>query len=142
MIRVELERVEALELLGMTLGHLNVVEARAERSPRVALLMAVRDQPALALRVEGRNLSYTNQDISAVTAAMAKYRGADEGEVGAALAVVGMSPERATKESRIRDDMIRVAHRAGASVRRLAQVSELGRKTVTVIISRNTEVER
>jgi hypothetical protein len=31
--------------------------------------------------------------------------------------VVGLSAERTAKESRIRDDMIRVAHRAGASIR-------------------------
>ncbi len=48
--RVELERVEALELLGMTLAHLNDPEARAEVSPRVPLLMAIRDELALALR--------------------------------------------------------------------------------------------
>jgi hypothetical protein len=52
-IRVELERVEALELLGMTLAHLNDAEARAEVSPRVPLLMAIRDKLALAIR-EGR----------------------------------------------------------------------------------------
>lgn len=51
-VRVELERVEALELLGMTLGHLNLAEARVELSPRVALLMAIRDKLALALREE------------------------------------------------------------------------------------------
>jgi hypothetical protein len=51
-IRVELERVEALELLGMTLGHLNVAESRVELSPRVALLMAIRDKLAVALREE------------------------------------------------------------------------------------------
>src|ERR1700733_2771125 len=39
-VRVELERVEALELLGMTLAHLNVAEARLEMSPRIPLLMA------------------------------------------------------------------------------------------------------
>ncbi|MGO9558777.1 MAG: hypothetical protein ACLPQS_06850 [Acidimicrobiales bacterium] len=50
MIRVELERVEALELLGMTLAHLNDAEARAEMSLRVPLLMAVRDKLAIALR--------------------------------------------------------------------------------------------
>jgi hypothetical protein len=41
---------------------------------------------------------------------MQKYRGGDEGEVGAALIVVGLSAERAAKEIQIRDDMIRVAH--------------------------------
>ena len=52
MVRVELERVEALELLGMTLAHLNVAEARVEMSPRVPLLMAIRDKLALALQEE------------------------------------------------------------------------------------------
>ena len=51
-IRVELERVEALELLGMALAHLNVAEARVEMSPRVPLLMAIRDKLALALQEE------------------------------------------------------------------------------------------
>jgi hypothetical protein len=32
-LRLELERVEALELLGMTLAHLNDAEARADVSP-------------------------------------------------------------------------------------------------------------
>jgi hypothetical protein len=50
MVRVELERVEALELLGMTLAHLNLAEARVEMSPRIPLLMAIRDKLALALR--------------------------------------------------------------------------------------------
>ncbi len=52
MVTVELERVEVLEVLGMTLAHLNDAEARAEVSPRVPLLMAVRDKLALALREE------------------------------------------------------------------------------------------
>jgi hypothetical protein len=51
-VRVELDRVEVLELLGMTLAHLNDAEARAEVSPRVPLLMAIRDKLALALREE------------------------------------------------------------------------------------------
>lgn len=51
-VRVELERVEALELLGMTLAHLNVAEARVNMSPRVPLLMAIRDKLALALQEE------------------------------------------------------------------------------------------
>ena len=51
-IRVELERVEALELLGMALAHLNVAEARVEMSPRVPVLMAIRDKLALALQEE------------------------------------------------------------------------------------------
>jgi hypothetical protein len=51
-IAVELKRVEALELLGMVLAHLNVAEARVDLSPRVPLLMAVRDKLAFALREE------------------------------------------------------------------------------------------
>ncbi|HEY3845018.1 MAG TPA: hypothetical protein VGL48_17365 [Acidimicrobiales bacterium] len=52
MIAVELERIEALELLAMTLAHLNDAEARAERSPRIPLLMTVRDKLARGLREE------------------------------------------------------------------------------------------
>lgn len=51
-VAVELERVEALELLGMTMAHLNAAEARADLSPRVPLLMAIRDKLAHALREE------------------------------------------------------------------------------------------
>ncbi len=80
-------------------------------------------------------MSYTDADVSAATAAMAKYRGGHDGKLGAALVVVGLSAERAPKEAQIRDDMIRVAHRAGASLRELADVSGLGRKTVTAIVS-------
>jgi hypothetical protein len=50
MVRVEFERVEALELLGMTLAHLNDAESRADMSTRVPLLMAVRDKLALGLQ--------------------------------------------------------------------------------------------
>jgi hypothetical protein len=49
---VAFERVEALELLGMTLAHLNDAEARQEVSARVPLLMAIRDKLALGLREE------------------------------------------------------------------------------------------
>ena len=49
-MNVGLERVEALELLGMTLAHLNVAESRSEMSPRVPLLMAIRDKLAQALQ--------------------------------------------------------------------------------------------
>jgi hypothetical protein len=52
MVRVEFERVETLELLGMTLAHLNDAEARAEVSPRLPLLMAIRDKLAFALKEE------------------------------------------------------------------------------------------
>jgi len=50
MVGVAFERVEALELLAMTFAHLNDAEARGEVSPRVPLLMAIRDKLALALR--------------------------------------------------------------------------------------------
>jgi hypothetical protein len=80
-------------------------------------------------------MSYTECQVAAATAAMDKYRGGQDGEVGAALIVVGLSAERVAKESNFRDDMIRVAHRAGASIRQLAEVSGLGRKAVTEIVS-------
>ncbi len=50
MVAVELERVGALELLAMTLAHVNVAEGSAEVSPRLALLMSIRDKLAAALR--------------------------------------------------------------------------------------------
>ena len=82
-------------------------------------------------------MSYSDVEVSTATAAMDKYRGAEDGEAGAALVVVGLSAARAAKESVFRDDMIRVAHRAGASIRQLADVSGLGRKAVTAIVSSN-----
>jgi hypothetical protein len=66
---------------------------------------------------------------------MDKHRAGQEGEVGAALVVVGLSAERVAKEASIRDDMIRVAHRTGASIRQIAEVSGLGRKAVTEIVA-------
>jgi lambda repressor-like predicted transcriptional regulator len=80
-------------------------------------------------------MSYTDGEVKAATIAMEKYRAGHQGEVGAALAVVGLSAERVAKESGVRDDMIRVAHDAGASIRQLAEVSGLGRKTVSEIVS-------
>ena len=79
-------------------------------------------------------MNYTDAQVASAVAAMEKYRGGDTGEVGAALAVVGLSAERAAKEVQVHDDMIRVAHRAGASLRQLAEVSGLDRKTVTAIV--------
>jgi N-acetylglucosamine-6-phosphate deacetylase len=79
-------------------------------------------------------MTYTSAQVSSAIAAMEKYRSGDTGEVGAALAVVGLCAERAAKEAHIRDDMIRMAHRSGASLRQLAEVSGLDRKTVTVIV--------
>jgi len=46
------ERVEALELLAMVLAHLSIAEARSELSPRVPLLLGIRDKLAEALREE------------------------------------------------------------------------------------------
>jgi hypothetical protein len=51
-VNIEFERVEALELLGMTLAHLNDAERKADLSPRVPLLLAIRDKLALGLREE------------------------------------------------------------------------------------------
>ena len=79
-------------------------------------------------------MSYTEADVSAAIAAMDKYRSGLDYEIGAALAVVGLSAERADREIAVRDDMIRAAHRAGASLRQIADVSGLGRKTVTAIV--------
>jgi hypothetical protein len=87
-------------------------------------------------------MSYTDEQVSAAIAAMDKYRGGDLGEVGAALAVVGLSAERAAKEVELRDDMIRIAHRSGASLRQLAEVSGLDRKTVTAIVGSTTRTRR
>jgi len=86
-------------------------------------------------------VSYSEVEVSAVTAAMDKYRGGESGEAGAALVVVGLSAARASRESQFRDDMIRVAHRAGVSIRQLADVSGLGRKAVTAIVSSNPNVQ-
>ncbi len=85
-------------------------------------------------------MSYDDVQVSAAIAAMDKYRGAEKGEVGAALVVVGLSAERAAREAQVRDDMIRVAHRSGASLRQLAEVSGLDRKTVTAIVGSPTGV--
>ena len=79
-------------------------------------------------------MTYSDAEVSAALSAIDKHRGGEVGEVGAALAVVGLSAERAAKEAQIRDDMIRVAHRAGASLRQLAEVSGMDRKTVTAIV--------
>ena len=80
-------------------------------------------------------MSYTDAQVAAATAAIDNYRGAEAGEIGAALAVVGLSAERAAREVQLRDDMIRVAHKVGASLRQLAEVSGLDRKTVTAIVN-------
>ena len=51
-VTVELERIEALELLAMVMAHLNDAEARREMSARVPLLMSIRDKLAASLREE------------------------------------------------------------------------------------------
>ncbi|MXW62118.1 MAG: hypothetical protein F4003_10110 [Acidimicrobiaceae bacterium] len=79
-------------------------------------------------------MRYSEAEVTAVDAAMEKYRSGLNDEVGAALAVVGFSAERVDREATIRDDMIRVAYRAGASLRQISDVSGLGRKTVTAIV--------
>ena len=84
-------------------------------------------------------MSYTDAQVAAALSAMDKYRGDETGEVGAALAVVGLSAERVAKEAQIRDDLIRVAHRTGASLRQIAEVSGLDRKTVTAIVGARAE---
>jgi hypothetical protein len=52
MVRIELARVEALELLALTLAHLIGAEARADRTPRLPMLIGLRDKLALALAEE------------------------------------------------------------------------------------------
>jgi hypothetical protein len=84
-------------------------------------------------------MSYTGSEVSAAIAAMDKHRSGEDGEVGAALVVVGLSADRVAREAKLRDDMIRVAHRTGASLRQLADVSGLGRKTVTAIVSSDSD---
>lgn len=79
-------------------------------------------------------MSYSDADVSAANAALDKYRSGLDYEIGAALAVVGLSAERAQREVAIRDDMIRTAHRVGASLRQIAEAAGLGRKTVTAIV--------
>lgn len=84
-------------------------------------------------------MSYTESEVSAALSAMDKHRSGDDSEVGAALVVVGLSADRAAKEALLRDDMIRVAHRSGASLRQLADVSGLGRKAVTAIVASDSD---
>lgn len=85
-------------------------------------------------------MTYSDADVAAAVSAVDKYRGGDDSEVGAALAVVGLSAERVVKGLQIRDDMIRVAHRAGASLRKLAEVTGLDRKTATAVATRGAKL--
>ena len=52
MVRIELERIEALELMGMVVAHLNVAEASGDLSPRVPTLLGIRDKLVAGLREE------------------------------------------------------------------------------------------
>ena len=51
-VNVELDRVEALELLAMVLAHLNDAENRREMSARVPLLLSLRDKLVRSLQEE------------------------------------------------------------------------------------------
>lgn len=51
-MNIELERVEALELLAMTLAHIRDAEDRNELSARVPILLGIRDKLAASLRDE------------------------------------------------------------------------------------------
>lgn len=75
-------------------------------------------------------------ETAAAATIIEKYRSGVDGEVGGALAVVGLSADRVQRETEMRDDLIRVAHRAGASLRQIAEVSGLNRKTITSIVER------
>ncbi len=81
-------------------------------------------------------MSYTEAEVSAAVVRMDKYRSGLDYEIGTALAVVGLSAERADKERAICGDMIWIAHQAGASLRQIAEASGLGRRTVTAIVER------
>ena len=87
-------------------------------------------------------MSYSETEVLAAVGRMEKYRAGQDGEIGAALAVVGLSSERADKETAVRDDMIRVAHRAGASLRQIAEVSGLNCKTVSNIVESEKQDSR
>jgi len=50
MVSIELERVEALELMAIVLAHLNHAEATSELSVRVPMLLRIREKLAIALR--------------------------------------------------------------------------------------------
>lgn len=50
MVQLELERIEALELMGMVLAHLNNAESAGDLSPRIPMLMSIRDKLADGLR--------------------------------------------------------------------------------------------
>ena len=49
-MNLELDRLEGLELLAMVLAHLNLAESSGELSPRVPMLMTLRDKLLAGLR--------------------------------------------------------------------------------------------
>lgn len=79
-------------------------------------------------------MSASEIEVSTVAATIEKYRSGLSAEAGAALAVVALSSDRVDREVVLRDDLIRVAHDVGASLRQIAEVSGLGRKAVTAIV--------
>ena len=78
-------------------------------------------------------MNYNESDVLAATARMDKYRADSDYEVGVALVVLGLSSERASREIAVRDDMIRTAHRSGASLEQIADASRLDREAITTI---------
>jgi hypothetical protein len=49
-VKIELQRIEAFELLAMTLAHLNDADDRNDLSPLVPLLVAIREKLVRGLR--------------------------------------------------------------------------------------------
>ena len=64
------------------------------------------------------------------------YREA-HGEFTAGVMVVGLCADRIEHEIAYRDDMIRIAHGAGASIARLAEVSKLDDSVISDIVGSN-----
>ena len=81
-------------------------------------------------------MNSTDEAVQEVAATLEKHRAGHADEVGAALAVVALSSDRVDREVAARDDMIRVAHQVGASLRHISEVSGLNRKTVTAIVEK------
>jgi hypothetical protein len=73
-------------------------------------------------------VSFKESDVVAASRTTDKGQTSERGEVGAVPVAFGLQANRVAKESHIRDDMIRVAHRAGGSIRQLAEVDGLRRK--------------
>ena len=78
-------------------------------------------------------MGYTDARVSSAVAAMRSTEGGDAGEVGAALAVAGLSAERRQSDAGTRRHDPGCASRR-RSLRQLAEVAGLDRKTVTAIV--------